>query len=118
MADDGLGRHEQEGAVCHPPVVEHAPVLIGALEWIAPEVVKLRCAQRHQRLSPHVQTVGALFHERDLPGLDAQRHQVTVITPVEKSLAGVVLHLTLDEGQEVVAANVDLEGLGRTCNPS
>ncbi len=43
--------------------------------------------------------------------LDAQRHQVAVVAPVQEALARVLLHLALQEGQQVVAVDVDLEGL-------
>jgi hypothetical protein len=36
LADDGLGRSQQKGAVGHPLVVEHAPVFVAPLEGIAP----------------------------------------------------------------------------------
>ena len=41
----------------------------------------------------------------------AHRQQVAVVAPVEEALAGVLLHLALQEGQQVVAVDVDLEGL-------
>ena len=41
----------------------------------------------------------------------AQRHQIAVVAPVQEALARVLLHLALHEGQQVVAVDVNLEGL-------
>ena len=115
-----LRRHEQERAVGHPLVVEHGRVLVAALERIAAQVVELRDAQRDERLLPDAQARGALLHERGPSSCSyAQRHQVAVVAPVEEALARILLHLALQERQQVVAVDVDLEGLvARPCGPS
>ena len=64
-----------------------------------------------QRLAPDVESLAALLGEHDLVLLDAQRHQVAVVAPVDEALARRLLLLAREERHEVVAVEVDLEGL-------
>jgi hypothetical protein len=64
--------------VGHPLVVEHR--LVGSLERITGQVKHLRQAQRPERHPAGVHALGLLDHEMDLPGADAQRDQIVVVT--------------------------------------
>src|SRR4030095_4331823 len=108
--DEDLGRHEPENASNQPVVVVDG-VVIGALEGIAAEVEDLRHAQIDHRLRPDVEAFRALLLEDSLPVLVAERHEVAVIAPVEHLLARRLPDLTLEEREQVVAIEVDLEGL-------
>ena len=99
LAHDFLSRNEQERAIHEPLVVVDARVFVGALERIAPQVVDLGHAHLDERLAPHADTVGPLLREGALPLPHAQRHEVAVVAPVEKSLAWVLLHFALHERQ-------------------
>src|SRR5262245_21530484 len=53
-----------------------------------------------------------LLQEGDLPVTDPDGHQVAVVAPVEEFLARPFLCLPFEGGYQVVAVEVDLEGLG------
>src|SRR5262245_21378474 len=109
--DDGLRGHEQKCAVSRPFCAEYVGVLGDAFKGVAAKVVDLRYAQRYERILPNAKTMRTLLHERRLPIPDAQRHQIAVVTPVEESFTRVLLDLPFEERQQVVAVDVDLEGL-------
>ena len=84
--------------------------MIGDLERIGAQIEQLRHTQRHEGLRPDSEAVGALLLEDDLPLVVAQCDQRTVVVPVEELLAR-AWRLAADGGREVVAIEVDLEGL-------
>src|SRR4029079_13576431 len=92
--------------------VEHGRILAGPLEWVAAKVVDMRPAHRHRGFEPHTQAACALLDEGGLPVANPQRKQIAVVAPVEEGFAGILLDLSLQERQQVVAVDVDLERSG------
>jgi hypothetical protein len=80
-----------------------------SLKRIIPQVEYIRGTQRHNRLPPDVEPMGALLHEMDLPVPHSQRQQVAVVAPVEESLARILFDLSFREWEQVVPVDVDLE---------
>src|SRR5262245_7024024 len=105
LADHRLRGNQEERAVRHPLAGEHGGVLVGTLERVAPQVVDLRHAHRDERLLPDAESMRALLDERRFPVPEPQGHQVAVVAPVEEALARVLLHLTLEIGQQVEAVD-------------
>ena len=87
-----------------------ASLRLGDLEGIAAEVNELREAQRHERVLPHVQTLGPLLHKQHLPAFIPQGGEVAVVRPVEEVLTG-VLRFACEIVHQVIAVEVNLEGL-------
>ena len=83
-----LRRHQQEDVV-DPPVRCSPCRMVGLLERIGAQVEELGQAQRHERLLPDIEAVGALLGEDDLPVVVAQRHQRAVVVEVEELVARV-----------------------------
>jgi hypothetical protein len=53
-----------------------------------------------------------LFEEDDLPTTGANGEDVSIIAPIDEAPAGRWLHLAFEEGDQVMAVEVDLEGFG------
>src|SRR5262249_38751229 len=107
---DRLRRHEEKDPMTLPVVV---PVrLRTALERICSQIVKLRRAELVIIPLPDGDAMVILFDEGDLPVQNPDREQVAVVAPVEELLPRGFLYLALEERQEVVAVQVDFEGLG------
>src|SRR6266850_6397020 len=110
LADEYLSRHEQEDTSGVPVDIVRG-VVLGFLEGVAPQVEEERHSQLDEGLGPHLEALRALLLEDHLPVFVAQRHQVAVIAPVEELLARPFPALALQIRQQVVAIEVDLEGL-------
>src|SRR5215472_278078 len=111
LGHDGLGRHQEEGAIGHPLVIEESCVEVGAFERIAAHVEDLWHPQADKRFLPDTQTLGTLLQKMNLPLIDAQRHQVAVVAPVHEPPARIRFHFPFQERQQVVTVEVYLEGL-------
>ena len=82
----------------------------------AAQVVQVREAQLGELTLPHADRrlggdLRVLLEERGFPILVADGHQVAVVGPIDEFLPRRLLHLALQERHEVVAIEVDLEGL-------
>src|SRR5882724_831741 len=113
LRDDGLRGYEQERTARLPVAVVDAGS--ATLERIGPQIVEIGPAQRGEVALPHTDgslgvRFGVLLHEGDFPFADTERHQLAVVAPVEELLAWRVLHVALEEGHEVLAVEVNLEG--------
>src|SRR5262245_35351860 len=86
--------------VLDEPVIVFEAIL-SALERIGPKVEHLGDAQDRQWLTPDVESRRALFGEHDLELMDAKRHQVAVIAPVEEALTRRCLFLAGEERLKV-----------------
>src|SRR5262245_26548494 len=84
FAHKSLGRYQQEHAVGRPLLVKHRRVFVAPLEWVAPQIEEFREAQGDEGLLPDTHSLGALFHEMELPVLVPHRHQVAVVAPVKE----------------------------------
>src|SRR5215471_7497410 len=70
LGHDGLGRHQEEGAIDHPLVVKHGGVVVGPLEGIAAHVEDLGHPQPDKRFLPDTQTLGTLLQKMNFPLID------------------------------------------------
>ena len=105
-------RRQDDVVVVEDPVVVGVRRDVGALERIRPQVEELRDPQRDERLGPDLQrALDALLHEHDLPVVEAEREHVAVVGEVDEPLPRALVHLAGEVGQQVVAVDVDLEGL-------
>ena len=93
--------------VLDEPVVVLDAVLAG-LERIRAQIEELGDAHLRQWRTPDLESLGVLFGEHDLVLLEAQRHQVAVVAPVDEAFAGAFL-LARQEWQQVEAIDMDLE---------
>src|SRR6185436_6726964 len=71
-----LRRDESEHSIGEPLRIKDGRVLVGSLEWVAPQVEELGHAQRDERFHPDAKTMRALLQEMNLPLLVAQGHQI------------------------------------------
>src|SRR6185503_12849753 len=106
-----LRRDESEHSIGEPLRIKDGRVLVGSLEWVAPQVEELGHAQRDERFHPDAKTMRALLQEMNLPLLVAQGHQIAIVTPIEEHFPWVLLRLTFQERQQIKTVDVDLEGL-------
>ena len=110
LAGVGLGRHADD--LCHPfhPLVVAVGVGGGPLEGIHAQVKDQGHSQIDKGVHPDPELPRLLFFEHQLPAIIAHGHQLAVIVPVEKSLPGPVATLAGEQGQQVVAVQVDFKG--------
>src|SRR5262249_30832655 len=95
LANIGLRRPEQE-RVPEPPLLVAETLRFGFLEGIRTKAEDLRQPQGHERILPHVETLGALLHEHDLPLVVPQAGEAAVVCPVQKFLARRLRRLSLE----------------------
>src|SRR5262249_3880563 len=69
----------------------------------------VRNTQALKALSPDIETGVVLLNEGDLPLGDTYRKQVAVVAPVEKLLARRLLHVALEERNQIVSVEMNLE---------
>ena len=79
--------------VRYDPVPICIGVLVGAFEWVAPQVEHLWSPQFHEWLEPARQLFGPLFHEHDFPVAHPDRQDVAVVADVEEEVARAILLL-------------------------
>src|SRR5260370_42297241 len=103
LANDCLCGYQDERAIGPPLVVKHGCVVVRALEGVAAHVEYLGRSQPDKTFPPDTQTHSPLLQEMNLPLINAQRHQVAVVAPVQKSPARVLFHFSLEERQQVIA---------------
>src|SRR3990172_11959023 len=108
-SDVGTGGRGHEHALGPPLTVAHGFIL-GALEGIAAQGSQHGRAAVLAWLRPDVRSLGVLFQEGGLPILVAHGGDASVVGPLKEILSW-PLGLTLECGHEVVAVEVDLEGL-------
>ena len=97
-------------------VIEHplpigVRVLIRPLEWVAPQVKELGQAHLDKGLRPELHRLGPLLVVDQLPVADPERHDLAVVVGVVEPVARAFVGLAGQVGQQVVAVDVDVEGL-------
>ena len=97
----------------HQVVLLYEPVvvleaLLSAFERIGAKVEHFWDAHRRQRLSPDVEALASLFSEDDLVLLNAQRHQIAVVTPVDEAVTRTLL-LARKKWLQIETVDMDLE---------
>src|SRR5215467_12771105 len=110
LPDEELGRYEQKDPTSQPVAVVDG-LALGLFEGVAAQVEEARDPEPDERLRPDFKSFRALLGEHGLPLVVAQRHQVTVVAPVEELLARVLRDVTLEVRHQIVAVEVDLERL-------
>src|SRR5262249_23023014 len=90
-----------------------APVVGGRLratfEWVRAQIIQVWNAEALKAFSPDIETGVVLLDEGDLPLRDTHCKQVTVVAPVKKFFARRLLHITFEEGHQVISVEMDFE---------
>ena len=87
--------------VDEPLVIKEGRVT--ALERVRQQIEDLRQSEFFESQPPDIQAFMVLFNKDGLPSAHPEGEYIPIITPIEESLARRFLHLSFEEGHQVVA---------------
>ena len=111
LSSHNILHHVHDVGMRNNPVPVCIRALVGPLEWVTPEMEHLRGPQLHERLKPAYQPLRPLFHEHDFPVAHPDRQDIAVVTDIEEELPGAFLHLAAQVRQQIIAIDMNFEGL-------
>ena len=86
LADELLGRHQQEGVLDEPADIV-ARLMLGALQGVGTQAEEPWQAALNERLAPDIEPFCLLLEEDGLPLIVAQAGKIAVVGPVEEFMA-------------------------------